>query len=82
MGVLIDGKYYTEDIDGIAESASPVAVQSQMNELEREAQKYDRELVQPYTNEGKLNPEFEKHYPDVIEEWKKEGVKLTDEPQL
>lgn len=78
MGILIDGKYYADDTSISGEQVSPVATQSQMNELERTAQKYDRELVQPYTNEGKLNPEFEKHYPDVIEEWEKEGVKVHD----
>ena len=81
MGILVDGVYY-KDEDKIKQETSPVAMQSQMNELEREAQKYDRELVQPYTNEGKLNPEFEKHYPDVIEEWKKEGVKVHEHNEL
>lgn len=82
MGVLIDGIYYKDDAFASKTDISPVAMQGQMNELERQAQKFDRELVQPYTNDGKLNPEFEKHYPDVVEEWKKEGVKLNDEPQL
>ena len=81
MGTLIDGKYYPDD-SGIVAETSPVAMQSQMNELEREAQKYDRELVQPYTNERKLNPEFEKHYPDVVKDWEEQGVKLHDKTEL
>lgn len=81
MGTLIDGKYYPDDSSIVTET-SPVAMQSQMNELEREAQKYDRELVQPYTNEGKLNPEFEKHYPDVVKDWEEQGVKLHDKTEL
>ena len=77
MGTLIDGIYYKDGKD-LSQETSPVSMQSQMNELERTAQKFDRELVQPYTKDGKLNPEFEKHYPDVIEEWEKEGVKVHD----
>ena len=76
MGILIDGVYY-KDRNEADQETTPVAMQSQMNELERQVQKFDRELVQPYTNEGKLNPEFEKHYPDVIEDWKKEGYDAT-----
>lgn len=76
MGILIDGVYY-KDRNEVNQETTPVAMQSQMNELERQVQKFDRELVQPYTNEGKLNPEFEKHYPDVIEDWKKEGYDAT-----
>ena len=81
MGTLIDGKYNPDD-SGIVAETSPVAMQSQMNELEREVQKYDRELVQHYTNEGKLNPGFEKHYPDVVKDWEKQGVKLHDKTEL
>lgn len=76
MGIFIDGVYY-KDRNEVNQETTPVAMQSQMNELERQVQKFDRELVQPYTNEGKLNPEFEKHYPDVIEDWKKEGYDAT-----
>lgn len=78
MGILIDGVYHKDESKVKAET-SPVAVQSQMNELSREAQKFDRELVQPYTNDGKLNPEFKKHYPDVVEEWKEKGVNINEQ---
>ena len=77
MGILVDGVYYKNE-DSFEQETTPVAMQGQMNELEREAQKYDRELVQPYTNDGKLNPEFEKHYPDIIEEWKQEGYTINE----
>lgn len=73
MGVLYNGKYY-KDGEIPQDDLPPIARQAQMSTLAMDAQKHDRELVQPYLPNGELNPEFEKHYPEVVKDWKEQGV--------
>ena len=72
MGVLYNGKYY-KDGEIPQDDIPPIARQAQLSSLAMEAQKHDRELVQPYLPNGELNPEFEKHYPEVVKEWREQG---------
>lgn len=72
MGVLYNGKYY-KDGEEIPSELPPIAKQAQLSALAIDAQKHDRELVQPYLPDGQLNPEFEKHYPEVVQEWRDKG---------
>lgn len=72
MGVLYNGKYY-KDGEEILSELPPIAKQAQLSTLAIDAQKHDRELVQPYLPDGQLNPEFEKHYPEVVQEWRDKG---------
>ena len=65
MGILIDGKYYADKTAADMERpAAPVAAQADYFNRASQCAKYDREIVQPYTADGKPNPEFIKHYPE------------------
>lgn len=66
MGMLIDGIWYKDEAAAkkhLASRSAPIARQARVFEMSQEAQKFDRELIQPYTADGKPNPEFIKHYP-------------------
>lgn len=73
MGRLINGIYY-KDGEVPEDILPPVARQAQFSSLAMDAQKHDRELVQPYLPDGTLNPEFEKHYPEIVKDWKEQGI--------
>ena len=77
MGVLYNGKYY-KDGEEIPSDLPPIAKQAQLSTLAIDAQKHDRELVQPYLPDGQLNPEFEKHYPEIVKDWKEQGIIKKD----
>jgi hypothetical protein len=74
MGMLVDGKYYRDGEAPEEIEVVPISRQAQMSSLAIEAQKHDRELVQPYLPDGTLNPEFEKHYPEIVKDWKEQGI--------
>ena len=72
MGMLIDGKWYKDEAAAkkhLASRSAPIAKQARVFEMSQEAQKFDRELIQPYTADGKPNPEFIKHYPEESKEY-------------
>lgn len=72
MGILIDGKWYKDEAEAkkhLASRSAPIARQARVFEMSQEAQKFDRELIQPYTEDGKPNPEFIKHYPEESKEY-------------
>jgi len=62
MGVLRNGKYYPEEKAG-GTKLPPLAKQTQTSRRMMEYQKHDVDLIQPYTPDGKPNPDFIKHYP-------------------
>lgn len=66
MGILVDGIWYKNEAEAqkkLKGRSAPISKQSRIFEMSQEAQKFDRELIQPYTVDGKPNPEFIKHYP-------------------
>lgn len=70
MGVLIDGKYYPKKSAADVNRRSPaLASQNDVYRRTAEYQKFDRELIQPYTADGKPNPEFIKHYPEESKQY-------------
>lgn len=72
MGIFVDGKWYRDEAKAkkiLQGRSAPIAKQSRIFEMSQEAQKFDRELIQPYTVDGKPNPEFIKHYPQESREY-------------
>lgn len=72
MGILVDGKWYKDESEAqkkLKDRSAPIAKQSRIFEMSQEAQKFDRELIQPYTADGEPNPEFIKHYPQESREY-------------
>lgn len=65
MGLLIDGKYYPDKTaSGVRRPSAAIAKQYDVYNKSSQCAKYDREIIQPYTPDGKPNPDFIKHYPE------------------
>ena len=70
MGIVIDGKYYPDKTAAdFNHHAAPVAAQADYFNRKSQCVKYDREIIQPYTADGKPNPEFIKHYPEESKQY-------------
>ena len=69
MGVLLDGKYYKNPEDAPSQSFAAVGAQLEGYNLHHQAQKYDRELIQPWLPDGNPNPEFIKYFPKEAKEY-------------
>lgn len=63
MGTLINGKYYKNDADVPKDVFAKVSQQLAGYNIESNAQKFDRELIQPWLRDGTANPDFIKYYP-------------------
>lgn len=70
MGILINNKYYADKSAADVKRRAPaISNQNDVYRRTQEYQKYDRELIQPYTADGKPNPEFIKHYPEESKDY-------------
>lgn len=69
MGILVNGKYYKNPSEAPQEARAIVGTQTTSYGRESAAQRFDMELIQPYLEDGKPNPDFIKYYPKEAKEY-------------
>ena len=68
-GVLINGKYYKNAEDAPKQAQAVISSQVASWSRSNTAQRFDRELIQPYLSDGTPNPDFIKYYPKEAKEY-------------